>query len=104
MVGPLLPAGSAAIYRLANSRSCDTDDIFFGYFRPKRFQNPDDFFVRMGDFEQLKINGKPVPYGSIVEECVVEFNSFNWWPGAGLNHRRKDFQSFALPLSYRATF
>lgn len=27
-----------------------------------------------------------------------------WWPGAELNHRRKDFQSFALPLSYQATF
>lgn len=26
-----------------------------------------------------------------------------WWPGTELNHRRKDFQSFALPLSYQAT-
>ena len=25
-----------------------------------------------------------------------------WWPGEELNHRRKDFQSFALPLSYPA--
>ena len=24
------------------------------------------------------------------------------WPGAGLNHRRRDFQSLALPLSYPA--
>ena len=25
-----------------------------------------------------------------------------WWPGADLNHRRRDFQSLALPLSYPA--
>gem|GEM_PF-4761100 len=28
--------------------------------------------------------------------------SKTWWPGADLNHRRRDFQSLALPLSYPA--
>lgn len=33
---------------------------------------------------------------------ALDFFEIGWWREVELNYRHKDFQSFALPLSYRA--
>ena len=53
-------------------------------------------------------------YNGLIQNFLWEFNKtksnikkdlkiivFKWCPGADLNHRHEDFQSSALPLSYK---